>query len=502
MTAARKSTEPGAGLTIEADDRRLAPYRSRLPASEFAALHAWLTTFERFQLDWLLEEARFAVANKARQIGWSHTTAGQLVLWGAFRGEPNLVLSVGQDEADEVISKCAWHVRQLRAFGSESASVTRPPSTSEIVFSSGGRIVALPSTGGRSFTGNLFLDEYAYHQNPTKVWDAASPASMLGYRIRVVSTPNGAGNDFHALWESARNPRDGVPATARWATREVPLQVAIDEGYPIDLDACWSVYAKGDPRLFAQMFGCSFLDNVLQYIQTDKIRACFSKRPLEADERGLYYAGLDIGREADLSVIVVVKVVRGVAEVVHVESMKRTDSDGLEAMVAWAFKRYRLRRLCIDETGLGTFPAERIKKKHGDRLDLPHRRNKVEPIKFGLVSKEALATNLYTAVTDGKVVLPAGDEHLATFERWNEDDGGRRVGTPVVVNPPGTAAALATEIASLQRVVTPSGNVTYETPRTKDGHADRAWSLMLALFAVDKVHPMVAALQSRMGAGA
>jgi hypothetical protein len=46
--------------------------------------------------------------------------------------------------------------------------------------------------------------------------------------------------------------------------------------------------------------------------------------------------------------------------------------------------------------------------------------------------------------------------------------------------------------------VTEHGKITYVSPKTKTGHGDHAWSLALAVHAVDEVHPMVAALQQRM----
>lgn len=472
----------GAEEPIAPDDARLEHYRAHLTAEEFAAVHAWLTTFLPFQLTWLLDEARFAVACKARQIGWTHTTAGLLVLWAVFRGEPCTIVSKDEKASEEVLSKCAWHVRVLREFGCESMTAAVSSSREEIVFAGGGRIVALPSTGGRSFSGNLFLDEYAYHQHPERVWDAAAPTTMLGYKMRVVSTPNGVGNDFHRLWERARRKDQG---RVRWSAHEVPLSTALDQGYPVDVDACWTVYAKGDARLFDQLFGCSFLDAVMQYVPTEKIDACRTSAPLP--EGGLCYAGLDVGREVDLSCLVVVRVVRGVARVVHVEAIRRTDSDGLESMVGRAFERFGLRRLCVDSTGMGSFPTDRIKKRHGDRAEVPHRRNRVEGVDFTLRSKEALATNLYTMATEGQLALPEDDAALPP----PLVDGGS------VANAPGTAALLRKEIASIRRVVTPAGNVTFDTLRTNEGHGDRAWALALALFAVDKKHPMIAALENR-----
>lgn len=474
-------------------------YRTVLPESEYAALYNWSTSFYPFQRKWLFEDERLAVANKSRQIGWSHTTAAVGVLWGAFHGELTTIISVGDRESREVLDKCARHVAVLQDLGSKWAKTWRS-STEEIVFHSGGRIVALPSSAGRSFSGNVFLDEFAYQTHATTVWDNAAPVTMLDFRMRVVSTPNGVGNEFHGIWDRATKQQFDDPEghRVRWATHEIPLQVALAQGYPVDIAYCWEL-AHGDPRLFDQMFNCSFLDSVLQYLSTEKINGCRWARPLLPDGRGLYYAGLDIGREVDRSCLVVVKQYQEVSEVVHVEQMKRTDSDGLEAMIAWAFKRYDLRRICIDSTGLGTFPAERIRNRHGDRLDVPHRRNKVEAIDFTPKSKEALATNLYTVFTGQKVRLPAEDDQLPYFERRNVDGKGEEVGELLPVNVPGTAALIRRDLASIRRIITPSGNVTYDAPRTKDGHADSAWALALALFAVDKTHPMIAALQERMG---
>jgi phage FluMu gp28-like protein len=181
---------------------------------------------------------------------------------------------------------------------------------------------------------------------------------------------------------------------------------------------------------------------------------------------------------------------------VHVETMKRTDGEGLAAMIDRAFARYKLKRLCIDSTGLGTFPSEAIKKKHSEKIDVAHRRPRVECIDFTPNSKEQLATGLYTTMSNQLVQLPSNDNALPCEVAFD----------PVVqrkytINAPGTAAALKREIASVQRIVTTSGNVTYSTPRTSDGHADRAWALMLALHARSATNPMIDALRSRMAGG-
>lgn len=409
-------------------------YAGALPESEFAALSAWSSTFYPFQREWLFEPTDYAICNKSRQIGLSHTTSALGVLWGAFHGELTTIISIGELESTEVLEKAKRHARVLLKLGSRMARPVRD-SARELAFASGGRILALPSTGGRSFTGNVFLDEFAYQERADEVWDAAAAVTMLGGRLRVASTPNGVGNEFQRLWRKADSPELG------WVRHEIPIQRAIADGYPVDLKKCWSL-AKGDARLFDQLFNCKFLDNEAQYIPTEAIEACSVEDTYTI--QGDYYAGLDIGRTADLTAMVVVrKVPDGTRWVQSVETCKRTSSTELEALVARTFQRFQPRRLVVDSTGLGAFPAEEMQRRYG--------RHRVEPFPFTTQSKEDLATSMFSAFVESTVRIPRADSKL-------RDD-----------------------LCAIRRVITSAGNVRYDAPHTDEGHADRAWALALAL---------------------
>src|SRR5690606_20442084 len=101
--------------------RTLDRYRRLLPGNEYAALTAWLSTFYPFPLEWLLDDSRRAICNKARQIGMSHTTSAISVIWGAFHGELTTVVSIGETEAKEVLDKAKRHIGVLNALGSKMA---------------------------------------------------------------------------------------------------------------------------------------------------------------------------------------------------------------------------------------------------------------------------------------------------------------------------------------------------------------------------------------------
>lgn len=431
----------------------LRPYR-RLPKNEFQALEAWLTTFYDFQLEWLLEPALFAICNKSRQIGISHSTAAMAVLWAVFHGELTTIVSKGQEESDEVLEYARRHARVLCQLGSRMATPTRDNS-GHLHFASGGRVISLPSSGARGFSGNAVMDEFAYHLHPEKGYDATSGATTLGYKLRIVSTPNGSGNKFHEIWEHALTPNSG------WAAHEIPLEKALAEGYPVDEKDCWA-RANGDPRLFDQLYRCKFLNTELQYIPTDLLKQAFE---VESGDDGAAFGGIDIGETRDRTVLVILKRKRETLRLVHIESHAYTDDDLIQSLAAKAFgPAYACLRLAVDATGLGKFPAKTMRKRYGRRL---------EPVDFTLTSKEDLATGLYDVLAKQQLSLPK----------------------EYVFNGTDEIPLLRDDVYAIRRMVTAAGNVRYDAERTKKGHADRAWALMLARHAAGRMSAMAAALQ-------
>ncbi len=451
--------------TPEKLDRVVRAFGEVLPAREFEAFTAWLCTFYPFQLEWLLEMERFAMCNKSRQIGQSHTTAGAVSIWGAFLGETTTLISIGQRESDEVLEKVKLHSEALRLLGSKWA-IGKPRGEAFNFVNSGGRIIAVPSSSaGRSFSGNIFLDEYGYLENSKKVWDGAAAVTLHAGRMRVGSTPNGVGNDWHSLWSNPTQNKGWVP-------HEFPLQRAIADGMNVDIDACWKM-AKGDPRLFSQLFECKFLDGMDQYIPTELISAA------EVDNlrtyEGEYYAGLDIGKTVDRTVLVVVrKKPDGHIVLSWIAGCKRTDPEKLDQLVQWAFDAFKLKRLCVDSTGLGGFPTMAMQKKHGAM--------RVEPVTFTLNSKEELATTMYSAFAERYVSISRPNAVIQLPPGLHPKLA--QVASTFAIPEP--SKQLQLDICSIRREITAAGNVRYDAPRTDAGHADSAWAFALALHACGK----------------
>lgn len=407
--------------------------KAALPPSEFAALEAWLSTFYAFQRRWALEPSRFAICNKARQIGYSHSTAAWAVIRAAFLGETVTIISKGERESLEVLDKAARHAGVLTALGSRWSAAK--PRGEELRFVSGGRLLALPaSSGGRSFSGHVVLDEFAYHEGKSeRVWDSAAAVVMHGHCLRVVSTPNGVGNLFHTLWT------DPV-SSAGYAKHETTITQAIADGMRVNVGECWKM-AHGDVRLFAQLFECSFLDSAEQYIPTAAIENAVED--VWQPPAGLTYAGLDIGMTNDASSLQVVR--QGPDKIIwRVDAVewKRTDWEAQERGIAASYAKHRWSRLYVDKTGIGAVPAQRLVARYGAQ--------RVVPIDFSLQSKETLVTRLYQVFCDELIRIPRD-------------------------------SALVDDLCALRRMVTSTGAIRYDAPRTSRGHADRAWALALAL---------------------
>lgn len=271
--------------------------RRGLPEAEFRAVELWLGCFFPYQLRWILDWSRFAALLKARQIGASHTYAAACILWGIL-GEVTTVVSIGEREGLEVLDKAEKHAKVLVRLGSRFAlpgGRTYRKDTA-VRLASGGRIVALPaSSGGRSFSGNVILDEFAYHGNTADtVWDGAAAVVMHGYKLRVISTPNGVGNLFHKLWTD--------PVVHRGYTlHRVTIDEAKAEGLRVDDAECWSM-ARGDAQVYDQLFRCEFLVSGNAFFSPAITRALWDNAEKPAKREAIHEKGSGSAKVGELRV--------------------------------------------------------------------------------------------------------------------------------------------------------------------------------------------------------
>lgn len=404
-------------------------------------LQRWFSYFAPYQLAWVRDESRVAICCKSRQIGYSWATAGAIVYWALIHKRPQIVLSASQPLSDEVLAKARAHAELLERFGLRGATNFKTNNASELAWhADGARIMALPANPrtARSFSADAWIDEAAHVQDLDGIREAVFPIVSRGdLRLRIVSTPLGASGLYYDWW--TKRP-DG------WTPHQTTVDDAIAQGFPVDRAKLMEI-AGYDERVFNQWFLCSFLDSDAQYLPSalvDSARDWKGSIPSLADAD--WYAGLDVGRNKDATALAIVGVGRdGIAWVVDVFTARRTDFDEQKAMIRTARQAFKWNTLHVDETGLGMNLAEDLVKEFGE--------SEVIPVRFSNQSKEDLFTRTFRYHRNGAVRYPRGE-----------------MGT-----------TLSREAISLRRVVSEAGNITYDFPRTSDGHGDHFTALALAL---------------------
>ena len=414
---------------------------SGLPSHERRAFSLWTGTFYPFQRNWLWDPRKLAALNKCRQIGGSHTYAGWGVLRGAMYGDDSVYVSRAEQEAKDLKDIAAKHARALHSMGSQWARVVRETTTS-LHLASGAEIRSTTSTAaGRGFSGNVLLDEFAYHQDPDAVWDAALAATQHGYLCRICSTPNGVGNVWWDLIENicVAESADSNPERG-WKSYLTTIHDAIADGMRIELADAWDT-ARHDKRIFAQLYMGSFLDGSFQYIPTDLIKRAIRNKAFL--RRAPVYAGLDIGENRDKTVLVIVQeFAPGQFNIVHHERHEHTDDLLVDRLVKEAFSLHGAKRLSFDATGAGSFPAKAASRRYGPKF---------KPIKFTQQKKEEMATRMHEVFSQDAISIPTDDKQMVI------------------------------DVSAIKREVTAAGTVRYTADHTKLGHADSAFALMLSL---------------------
>lgn len=385
----------------------------------------------------------------SRQTGKSFTKSLRRVLRGLLRRRNQVFLSAGERQSRELMLKARQHCQALKVAADlvdtrhfAGLHVRRM----EIRLPGGVRIIGLPANPetARGFTGDVLLDEFAMHADDREIWGAMFPTLLRGDgELDVASTPRGCGNIFAEL-------RDN-PA---FSHSTVTLPDAIAAGLPADEAAIRT--ALGDEQLYRQEFLCEFLDEAHALLPWQAIAACAdaSLRPAEsvaalADDPRELFAGVDIGRLRDLTVVWVLardRASTGPLVTVAIFELAAAPFRQQQALIHALLAIPRLRRCAMDAAGLGMQLVEEAQSRFGS--------HRVEAVTPTPAMRTQLAGGLRVAVEGRRIVIPQ-DERI--FRDWH----------------------------SVERTVSSGGHLRLAVPRREGSHADRFWAAALAVYAAD-----------------
>lgn len=346
-----------------------------------------------------------------------------------------------------------------------------------------GRILVLaanPRTA-RGFSGDLILDEFAFHENSQAIWEAAEPiiSSNPDFLCRIASTGNGRRNMFYQLISEGRVPYYRVRRSDAWAAGEIKIYSAIT-GAEITPEQARA--EASDKRAYDQNYECKFNDENSALLTQELINAAQREGIVVENQKwsdativrlstqtiGELYLGQDVGRNRDLSVQTVVEKIgqsNRVVAMLRMENMRLPAQQKQLERIALLPKFVRGE---IDMTGIGLGLVEYAQEKPWGR--------KIAGVNFG--SSEPITKRLRA---DGKKADKARvTEIMATDMLGVFED--RRIEIP-------TDAALRDSLRKPEKIVSPGGRVSIAAVRDDAGHADEFWSVALAIRASLKKGP-------------
>lgn len=462
-----------------------------------------------YQQRWIEDKSRFKIGMISRQGGKSFGTSLEAVIDCLEHKTKWVFLSAGERQSKELMSTAATHARALNLAVNEIEGTFKDGKGEEykqleIVFPNGSRIIGLPANPAtaRGHSANILLDEFAFHKDSRAIWKALFPTVTRGYKIRIISTPQGKKNKFYELWTAKTLQMfDGMSHEYKGerggyskhridihAAVQMGLELKDEDGQPIEPEDLR--LALNDDEAWQQEYEIEFLDELTAWLTYDLIEGVEDSRlemtPVWAERliaaavahhneykhlespplftagdeimrdvlfAGELYGGFDVARHRDLSIIWLDELLEGIAKTRAVINLHKQPF-GVQRLVLFTLLRLpQMRRTCIDQTGIGAEITERAVELFS---------SKVEAITFSSQSKEAMATGIKQSFQDGKDLIPAD-------------------------------TTIRQSLHAVKKITTSTGNFRFDADRDeKIGHADHFWAKALSVQARSKIGPPAA----------
>lgn len=385
-----------------------------------------LEMFYPYQREFVMDNSRFRIVLKSRQIGFSFTIAAEAILGALERKEDQIVVSASRAQSGIVRRYVLRHLEKLGIEYLEDKDA--------LILPGGKRIYFLPCNPRtvQGYSGDVYLDEFAWHLRPGEMWMAVVPSVTVGKkRLTVLSTPY---TEYDRFGEVFTN-EEQYPRFKRY---RLTIYDAVRQGLPVDIEELRSLF---DEVTWRQAYECEFFTDETALLTVAEVRDAFDDGAL-GPIQDWGYGGMDIGRYKDLTAIVLVE--EDKERVVWLRYMKTLLGKAFreqKEFVSGLFESYRIKKFSVDATGLGLNLAEDLQRMYG---------GKVEKVWFTRERKEEMALGVKRLFEERRIRIP------------NDRD-------------------LVMQLHAIKRKATATG-FSYDADRNERvKHADLFWALALAV---------------------
>ncbi|MCH5285762.1 MAG: terminase family protein [Akkermansiaceae bacterium] len=417
-----------------------------------------------YQRRWVKNTARFLCGVWARQTGKSFCTAFIVAVSLVTTAKTTwMIAAPSERQSMEALAKVKEWVAALQVQVAEGVEALQGVNAKAgcIELANGSRCIAVPGKPDtvRGMSANVWLDEFAFFENPDATWKAILPSitnPLRGGEKRVIitSTPNGRGGVGKRFYDIAHStPKPNMA----WSVQRVTLRDAIADGLPVDYDAL--VEGMDDALAAAQELGCEFLDGTQTLLPYDVIALAESfTEASEAAEPELWKGkrdlrlGIDFGRTNDPTVCWTLEKLGDVLYTREVLVLRDMPTPQQEDILRTRIRAAR--RVCFDYTGPGIGLGDYMAKEFGIFDPAKHSFGRLELCTFTASFKRDIFPKLRRA-----------------FE------------APTRLRIP-SSPDIREDLHAMQQIIH-NGQYSYAAPHTAEGHSDRCTALALALRAAE-----------------
>lgn len=442
-----------------------------------------LIKFRAYQREIFMDRSTgVLILHWSRQMGKSFTLAA----WAVDRlltrpGRLVTVLSNSRDNGAEFVLKCQEVCNQL-GVAMESADLSSGIEYENMRFEVSitvkgkrGRIKVLaanPRTA-RGFSGDLILDEFAFHEDSNAIWAAAEPilSSNPDFLCRIASTGNGTRNMFYRMATEGRFKVCRVRRSDAWkmgvkiydATTRQPITP--DEAREQAMDK--AEYDQNYECTFASETGALLTHELINGAEAGAegiiCEQTWSESALSmlVNAKGDLFAGCDVARRRDFTFVPVGEFSGDTCRVLAALRMRDLRLPDQQRRLEPVLALPNFKRMAIDMTGLGLGLFEYTEERFPA---------KVIGVDF---STSVAVTSRILSQGRKSPTVKITEAMAVDLLGWYED---RRIKHPC-------DALYRDDLRKPERVTTPGGRVSIAASRDEAGHADHFWGNALMIYA-------------------
>ena len=391
-----------------------------------------------YQKKLLRDRSDNRVIEKARQLGISVICAYEAVYY-CFTNSPMtcLFVSVTQNQSVELLrhSREAWQSmpNKIVIYDEDGHEEILDKGTARetqltLELPSGSRIISLPNNpdSARGYRAHrVYWDEAAAFDNEYEMLRAIGITRVRGGALTYISTHHGTITEFYKTCEFARHPKSD-----KWNGFNL---------HTIDWTQCpdtkYQKYVLEQARQlggtesvgFQEEFMCKPVDESVSFITKEMLDAAIEgfKGAYEGETtehlkywnvlaytgKNPIYIGIDVGRNVDSTVMMVLEDTGQYAVVRYIEEISNQKLPEQTRKVINKLKASYFTVCRIDPIGLGRQMAESLEEEFGSKVELAEMQG---------IEKERMFTDLYSTIANLRVLLPPKETSIEAERLYNQ----------------------------------------------------------------------------------